>query len=49
MYVLTFFHSGDKKVVAVHVRQVVFLYSNDCMGICLVGLSIGCLRQVVIL
>ena len=31
------FHLGDKKVVAGHVRQVVILYSNDCMGICLGG------------
>ena len=44
-----FFHLGDKKVVADCVRQVVVLYSDDCMGICLVGLSIGRLRQVVIL
>ena len=39
-----FFHLGDKKLVASYVRQVVILCSNDCMGICLVGLSIGCLR-----
>ena len=43
------FHLGDKKGVAGHVRQVVVLHSNDCMGICLGGLSIGRLRQVVIL
>ena len=36
-------------MVAVRVRQVVVLDSNDCMGICLVGLSIGHFRQVVVL
>ena len=39
----------QKKVVAGRVRQVVVLYSNDCMGICLGGLSIGRLRRVVVL
>ena len=43
-----YFHLGDKKVVAGHVRQVVILYSNDCMGIFLGGLSVGHLRRVVI-
>ena len=43
-----FFHLGDKKVVACCLRQVVVLYSNDCMGIGLGGISIGCLRRVVI-
>ena len=31
------------------VRQVVVLYSNNCIGIGLGGLSIGYLQQVVIL
>ena len=44
-----FFIWETKKVVAGCVRQVVVLYSNDCMGICLGGLSIGSLRRVVIL
>ena len=35
-------------MVTGRVRQVVVLYSNDCMGICLGGLSIGFLRRVVI-
>ena len=47
------FYSGcfreTKIVIAGHIRQVVVLYSNDCMGICLSGLSIPCLRQVVVL
>ena len=34
------------KVVTGHVRQVVVLYSNNCMGICLGGLSTDCLRCV---
>ena len=38
-----------KEVVAGHIRQVVVLHSNGCMGICLGGLSIGCLKQVVVL
>ena len=37
-----------KKVVAGCIRQVVVIYSNDCIRICLGGLSIGHLRQVVI-
>ena len=36
-------------MVAGHDRQVVVLHSNDCMGIGLGGLSIGYLRQVVVL
>ena len=45
-----FFTFGrQKKVVAGRIRQVVFLYSNDCMGICLGRLSVGRLRQVVVL
>ena len=44
-----FFIWETKKVVAGHVRQVVIKDSNDCMGICLGGLSIGHLRQVVVL
>ena len=35
-------------MVAGRVRQVVVLYSNDCMGICLGGLSTGCLIEVVV-
>ena len=51
MVVLDKFFSfgGQIKVVAGHVRQVVILYSNNCMGISLGGLSIGRLRLVVIL
>ena len=44
-----FFIWGTKKVVAGRVRQVVVLYSNNCMGVCLGGLSIGRLRRVVAL
>ena len=33
-------------MVTGHVRQVVVLYSNNCMGICLGGLSTDCLRCV---
>ena len=44
-----FFHLGDKKVVTGRVRQAVVLYSNNCMGIGLGGLSIGGLRRVVVL
>ena len=44
-----FFIWETKRVVASHVRQLVVLYSNNCMGICLGGLSIGCLRWVVVL
>ena len=43
-----FFSFGSqKKVVAGRVRQVVVLYSNDWMGICLGGLSIGRFTEVV--
>ena len=38
-----------KKVVAGHVKQVGVLYSINCIGVCLGGLRIGCLRQVVVL
>ena len=42
---LFFFSFGrQKKVVTGHVRQMVVLYSNDGMGICLGRLSIGRLR-----
>ena len=34
-------------MVAGRVRQVVVLYSNDWMGICLGGLSIGRFTEVV--
>ena len=44
-----FFIWETKKVVAGCVRQMVILYSNNCMGICLGRLSIGHLRQVVVL
>ena len=44
-----FFHSEDQKVVAGRVRQVVGLYSNNCVGIGLGGVRIGCLRRVVVL
>ena len=44
-----FFNLGGKKVVAGRVRQVVVLYSNDYMEICLGRLSIGRLRRVVVL
>ena len=42
-----------KNVVAGHVRQVVILYSNNCVGTCLGRLSIGhqmcgCLVEVVV-
>ena len=43
------FHLGEEKVIAGCIRQVVVLYSNDCMGICLGRLSIGCFRQVIVL
>ena len=36
-----FFHLGDRIKVAGSIRQVVVLYSKDCKGICLDGLSIG--------
>ena len=38
-----------ERVVSGHVRQVVVLYCNNCMGICLGRLSIGRLRQVFVL
>ena len=44
-----FFHLGDHKVVAGRVRQVVGLYSNDCLGIGLDRVSIGRPRRVVVL
>ena len=44
-----FFIWETKKVVAGCVKQVVVLYSNDCIGIHLGGLSLGHLRQVVVL
>ena len=40
---------GKKKVVTGGVRQVVILYSYNCMGIGLGGLTIGRLRRVVVL
>ena len=43
-----FFIWETKKVVAGRVRQVVVLYSNDCMGICSGGPSIGRLIEVVV-
>ena len=36
---------GTKKVITCPARQVVVLYSNDCMRISLCRLSIGHLRQ----
>ena len=48
-YRQVFFIWETKKVVTGCVRQVVILYSNNCMGICLGALSIRCLRQVVVL
>ena len=44
-----FFIWKTKQVVAGRVRQLVVLHSNDCSGICLSRLSIGRLRQVVVL
>ena len=45
-----FFSFGrQKKVVAGTVKQVVALYSNNCMGIRRGGLSIGHLRRVAVL
>ena len=44
-----FFIWETKKVVAGHVRQVVVLYSNNCMEICLDVRSTGRLRRVVFL
>ena len=43
------FRQAFKKVAAGCVRQVVILHSNDCMGVCMDGLSTGRLRQVVVL
>ena len=43
-----FFIWETKKGVAGRVRQVVVLYSNGCMGICLGRLSTGCLIEVVV-
>ena len=43
-----FWFERQKKVVAGRVRQVVVLYSNDCMKMCWVRLSIGRLRRVVV-
>ena len=43
-----FFIWETKKVVAGRIRQVVILYSNNCMGICLGGLSVGHLTEVVV-
>ena len=45
-----FFHLGDKKKWSqVVLDRVVILYSKNCMEICLGRLSVGCLRQVVVL
>ena len=44
-----FFIWETKKVVAGCIGWVVNLYSNNCVGICLDGLSIGRLRWVVVL
>ena len=44
-----FFIWETKIVVAGRIRQVVVLYSNNCMGFCLGGLSLGRLKQVVVL
>ena len=50
LFYIGFFSFGrQKKVVAVRVKQVVILYSNNCTGIRWGGLSIGSLRQVVVL
>ena len=43
-----FFICKSKKVVADCNRQVVLLYSNNCMGICLGGLSIAHPTEVVV-
>ena len=42
------FRQAFKKVAPGHVGQVVVLHSNDSCRICFGGLSIRCLRQVVI-
>ena len=44
-----FLFGRQKKVVSGHVKQVVILYSNNCVEIRLGGLSIGCLRRMVVL
>ena len=44
-----FFIWETKKVVAGRVKQVVVLYSNDCMEIRWGGLSIGRLRRLAVL
>ena len=44
-----FFHLGDKKVVAGHIRQADISCNSNGIGISLGGLSTGHLRQVVIL
>ena len=43
-----FFIWGTKKVVAGRIKQVVVLYSNDCMGTGFGRLSIGRLTEVVV-
>ena len=43
------FISGVKKSGPGRVRQVVVLYINNCIGICLSELCIGHLREVVVL
>ena len=44
-----FFIWETKKVVAGRVKLVVVLYSDDCTGTRLGGVSIGLLRRVVVL
>ena len=44
-----FFIWETKKLVAGPVRQVVVLYSNDCMGICKGGFSIRRPIRVIVL
>ena len=44
-----FFSFRKQKSGRYRIRQVVVLYGNNCMGICLGGLSIGRLRQVAVL
>ena len=44
-----FFIWETKKMVTGCIRQLIVLYSNDCMGIRWGGLSIGHLRRVIIL
>ena len=43
-----FLFRETKKVITGRVRQVVVLYSNNCLGICLGGLSISRRRQAVV-